>query len=164
MTVSFPTCTQIATNAFNNCTALVSAYFPACINIAGGGNFEGCSALTTLSFPMCQSIGNGAFSACAFSSIFLPECRSLSGYVFYECKALKVIYLPKCQHLGYDRAFAKCYNLLSLYLLTSTVPTLATLATFVSTPISDYTASTGGIYGSIFVKASLLTAFQTATN
>jgi hypothetical protein len=113
---------------------------------------------------MCQSIGNGAFSACAFSSIFLPECRSLGGYTFYTCKALKVVYLPKCQYFGYDRDFANCYNLLSLYLLTSTVPTLPKLTTFVSTPISNYTASTGGVYGSIFVKASLLTAFQTATN
>ena len=44
------------------------------------------------------------------------------------------------------------------------MPTLASTDVFSSTPIWNYTTSTGGEYGSIFVKASMLSAFQTATN
>ena len=69
---------------------------------------------------------------------------------------------PKCTYI-YSNAFGYCYNLLSLYILTSTVPTLASINAFISTPISNYTTSTGGVYGSIFVKESLLASFRTAT-
>jgi hypothetical protein len=59
--------------------------------------------------------------------------------------------------------FNSCFNLLSLYILTSAVPTLGASSTFVSTPISNYTTSTGGVHGSIYVKASLLASFKAAT-
>jgi hypothetical protein len=49
-------------------------------------------------------------------------------------------------------------------LLTSSVPTLSAVAVFSSTPISGYTAQTGGVHGSIFVKESLLASFKAATN
>jgi hypothetical protein len=163
ITASFPVCTRVDAGAFQYCSVLESIYFPVCSTL-GGGAFEGCRALTTIAFPICQSIGNGVFEYCAFSSIILPECSSLGGYVFYGCKDLKVVYLPKCQELGYDRTFGSCYNLLSLYLLTSTILSLPTINIFISTPISDYTTFTSGVHGSIFVRASLLSTFQTATN
>ena len=37
-------------------------------------------------------------------------------------------------------------------------------STFTSTPIAGYTTSTGGVYGSIFVPASLYDRYISATN
>ena len=81
-----------------------------------------------------------------------------------QCEKLSTASFPKCTKLAGQSIFAKCYKLLSLYLLGSDVVTLSNSNTFSSTPIAGYTASTGGVYGSIFVRASLLTAFQSATN
>ena len=63
-----------------------------------------------------------------------------------------------------DRFFSKCYNLLSVYLNVSSVTALSNVNAFISTPISDYTTSTGGVYGSIFVPTSLYSSFISATN
>ena len=60
-------------------------------------------------------------------------------------------------------AFAYCYNLLSVYLLGSSIP-LITSTTFSSTPIAGYTTSTDGVYGSIYVPASLYNDYISATN
>jgi hypothetical protein len=46
----------------------------------------------------------------------------------------------------------------------TSVPTLRYSNAFSSTPIAGYTTSTGGIYGSIYVPASLYESFKTATN
>jgi len=61
-------------------------------------------------------------------------------------------------------AFARCYHLLSLYLLASTMYKLQNINVFSSTPISTYTTSTNGVNGSIIVPASLLASYQAATN
>jgi len=61
-------------------------------------------------------------------------------------------------------AFRRCYRLLSAYFLGTSVPELQHSNAFLSTPIAGYTSSTGGVLGSIFVRASLLTSFQSATN
>jgi len=44
------------------------------------------------------------------------------------------------------------------------VCTLSNINAFGSTPISNYTTSTGGVYGSIYVPASLVDSYKTATN
>jgi hypothetical protein len=69
---------------------------------------------------------------------------------------------PACTYIG-SNAFKECYNLTSLYLTNSVVCTLNNSNAFSSTPIDGYSASTG-TYGSIYVPASLLTAYQSATN
>ena len=42
--------------------------------------------------------------------------------------------------------------------------TLAAVNAFINTPISNYTTSTGGVYGSIFVPSALLDTYKNATN
>ena len=88
---------------------------------------------------------------------------TIGSYAFGGCKNLSQVYFTSCTYID-NYAFTSCYNLLKVYILGSTVPTLASTRAFYSTPISDYTTSTSGVYGSIFVKASLLTAFKTAAN
>ena len=69
---------------------------------------------------------------------------------------------PKVTVIG-SSAFNHCHNLLSLYLLGSSIPTLSNINAFGNTPISTYTTSTGGVYGSIFVPESLYSNYIAAT-
>ena len=55
------------------------------------------------------------------------------------------------------------YNFKYLYLTGSSLCKLSNSNAFSSTPIGGYSAS-AGTYGSIYVPASLLTSYQTATN
>ena len=79
------------------------------------------------------------------------------------CQNLTNVSLPKVSFMS-SYAFQQCYNLLSLYLNVSSIPSLQNINVFSSTPISNYTTSTGGVYGSIFVPTSLYSSFISATN
>ena len=155
--------TTIGTYAFYSCYSLTSANFPNCISI-GSYAFNSCRTLTTASFPNCSYIETQAFTYCSnLTTINFSNCSYIGNYAFRRCSSLTLISLPNCSYIG-TSAFDRCYNLLSLYLLGSSIPTLANINAFVSTPISDYTTSTGGVYGSIYVPASLYNSYLTATN
>lgn len=161
--IFFPQCSAIYGNAFYSCENLTTASFPLCTTI-GSYVFRGCINLTTLSFPLCTSISDFTFASCnkLLTAVF-PSCTTISTCAFQSCQSLTMVSFPMCARIS-SSAFRNCYNLLSFYVLTSSVPTLASTNVFSSTPIWNYTTSTGGEYGSIFVKASMLSAFQTATN
>lgn len=162
-TVSFPACTSIGGTAFYGCSSLTTVNFPVCTSI-GGTAFNACSRLTTVSFPVCVSIGNSAFSTCyKLSTVNFPACTSIGAYAFYSCYSLTTVSFPACTSIG-SYAFAKCFRLISAYFLGSSVPNLTYSNAYSTTPIAGYSVSTGGVLGSIFVRASLLTAFQSATN
>ena len=162
--ILFPSCTNIGASAFQGCSSLTTVSFPACISI-GSFAFGNCNSLTTVSFPACTSIGSSAFRNCSINllSVEFPVCSRIYNLAFFNCYQLTTVSFPKCTYI-YSSAFAYCYHLLSLYLLTSNVPTLGNSNVFFSSPISTYITSTGGVYGSIFVKQSLLASFQTAPN
>lgn len=137
---NFPICSYIGSSAFYY-SNIASINAPRCTSI-GMYAFQNCSALATASFPACTSIGVSAFGFCQpLSTASFPVCTSIGNY-----------------------AFRACYNLLSLYLTGSSLCSLANVNAFTSTPISDYTTSTGGVYGSIYVPASLLASYKAATN
>ena len=126
--------------------------------------FYTCRSLTTISFPQCTSIGMYAFQNCRdLTTALFPVCVTISEKAFQTCSSLTTVSFPQCATIG-NTAFRSCRRLLSFYILTSSVPTLTNINVFSSTPISNYTTSTGGVYGSIFVKASMLSTFQTAAN
>ena len=161
-TLSFPACTFIDTNAFCSCRSLTSVNFPVCTTINETA-FAYCSKLTTASFPVCTTIGSSAFSKCYnLTSVSFPACTIISNNAFAYCSKLTTISFPMCTTIG-SSAFSKCYNLKSLYLTNSIVCTLSHSNAFTSTPIGGYSAYVG-TYGSIYVPASLLTSYQTATN
>ena len=56
--------TRIGGSAFNSCSALTTADFPAATSI-GDNAFQSCSALTTADFQTATSIGNYAFQSCS---------------------------------------------------------------------------------------------------
>lgn len=185
-TISFPACMSISSYAFQYCSSLNDISFPVCLNIASYA-FQSCNSLTAVSFPACTSIGATAFGSCknlqtanfpvlrsvvnnscfvdciALTSVSFPLLTGIPCSFFNGCNSLSVASFPSCKDI-LNYAFAKCYNLLSLYLLSSIVPRLSNRNAFSSTPISDYTTSTGGVYGSIIVQASMLDAFKAATN
>ena len=183
--INLPNASYIGGNAFNNCRSLQSVNFPNA-NYIGNSAFYYCSKLQSVNLPNASYIGDGAFNNCrSLQSVNLPNasyigvetftnCRSLQSvslpnvkYIainaFSWCTSLQSVNLPMVSYIGGD-AFAKCYNLLSLYLNSTSVCSLYRSTVFTSTPIAGYTTSTGGVYGSIYVPASLLTSYKTATN
>ena len=157
-TVSFPVATSIGYNAFAYCSALATANFPAATSI-GSYAFASCSALTTASFPVATSIGPYAFAYCsALATVSFPVVTSIDSNAFNRCSALTTASFPAARTIG-SFAFQSCYKLLSLYLMGSSITQLAGSTAFASTPISSYTAQTGGVNGSIFVPASLYDSY-----
>jgi len=183
-TVSFPVCTSIGGNAFSDCHSLTTASFPACRSI-GGSAFGYCSSLTTVSFPVCTSIGGNAFYRCySLTAVSFPVCTSIGSNAFYSCSSLTTVSFPVCTSIG-SSAFYRCYSLTAvsfpvctsiggsafygcqrlstLMLGASTVCTLANSNVFTSTPYAGYSSYFSGT-PYIYVPASLLTKYQSATN
>ena len=161
MSIYFPSCTYIGNYAFNSCTYLNNINFPNCSS-TGMGVFYGNVRLTTVSLPNCTIIGQSTFGNCSsLISINLPACTSLGYSVFQSCINLQIVSLPSCSHIS-NYCFMRCYNLLSLYLLGSSVVSIEGIGVFSSTPMSNYTTSTGGVYGKIYVPSSLYNSYITA--
>ena len=148
--------------AFFGCDYLSSISFPKCKYI-GLNAFEYCTSLVSASFPVCTSIGRSAFYYCYnLTSVSFPACAKISNRAFFYCKSLTSASFPACISI-FSSAFDRCHNLTSLYLTGSSLCTLSNSNAFTSTPIGGY-STTAGRYGSIYVPASLLTSYQTATN
>lgn len=160
-TASFSNCTLIGNSAFYGCRSLTTVSFPNCISI-GSGVFYNCNLLTTINFPNCTYISYSAFAYCSsLTAADFPKCTSIGSYAFAYCRSLTVVSFPSCTSIGIS-AFRSCYNLISLYLTGSSIPTLGSSA-FYSTPLDAYSASAGQ-YGSIYVPSSLYNSYKTATN
>jgi len=167
--VYFPEVTQMLGNTFGGCSSLSTAVFPLCTKI--DDSFRGCSHLTSVSLPLCEIVGYQAFYYCSYrlSSISLPACYSIGSNAFAEAYRLSIIDLGS-NNLSVNSgvigasAFRSCRSLLSLYLRYSFTISLSNINAFTSTPISNYTASTSGVYGSIYVPSSLYDTYITATN
>ena len=188
---SFPKASFIGINAFRQCSALSEAYFPL-VETLRESAFALCGMLSSVSFPLLRSVFASALeytaismlsfpliTAVGYSSVFaymsslelvnLPAINRTYHYMFWSDINLRTVYMGKNANSStfcvlYPSVFGRCYNLLSLYLLHTQVMSLSHINAFSSTPISNYTASTGGVNGSIFVRASLLDAYKTATN
>ena len=166
-TVSFPQASTIGSSAFAYCSKLTTASFPQ-VSYIGGSAFTYCSKLTTASFPQASTIGGYAFAYCFnLTTASFPQASYIGGSAFRLCYSLTTAIFSNTsttQGTIYTYAFRDCYHLTSLYLLASVLYRLSASTTFMSTPISNYTASTGGVYGSIFVRQSLYDAYISSTN
>ena len=130
---------NIGSYAFYRCSSLTNASFPNCLNV-GDYAFVQCYSLTTASSPNCSIIGHGAFQECSsLSSISFPNCLIIGSYAFYICSSLS-----------------------KAYFLASSIPTLSNVDVFQNTPMSN--SSYLGYFGSIYVRASLLSQYQAAPN
>ncbi len=162
-TVDLPNVYFLGKSAFASCYKLTHVDLPNATTIDSDAFFN-CSKLTDVSIPAVTTIGNRAFGDCiSISEINLPSATNVGTYTFQQCYNLRTVKLPVASTIG-QYVFSRCFNLLSLYLLGSSVTTLTNKNAFQSTPISTYTASTGGVYGSIFVPSSLYNDYIAATN
>ena len=180
---NFPAATSIGGNAFQNCSSLISANFLAVKSI-GWSAFRSCSNLTTISFPVVTWISDNAFNDCiSLTTADFPIAKIIGSSAFYQCSGLTTVSFPEATFINFNAfykctslttvnaaapiigssAFYNCYNLKSLYLTGSSLCTLSNSNAFTSTPIGGYSTS-AGTYGNIYVPASLLTSYQTATN
>lgn len=162
---SFPACTTLyGTSDFRSCSYLMEASFPLMSLSVGAYTFANCGNLTTVYFPRASYVGTSVFMSCSrLTDVTLTSCKGMGQSAFYGCYSLSTLSLPNMENIA-NNGFAKCYNLLSLYLMGSSVCKLNSVNAFSSTPISNYTTSTGGVYGSIFVPASLYSAYISSTN
>jgi hypothetical protein len=156
--------TSLGNNVFYSCNKLSTVNLPLLTSL-GTDVFERCSALTSISIPLVTNIGKTAFSYCTTLSIIsMPKVITIESSAFWNCTELNTVYIgSSCSSIGLS-AFYGCVKLLSFYLYASSIPTLYNLSVFNTTPINGYTLSTGGVYGSIYVPASLYNSYLTATN
>lgn len=186
--VYMPSCSSFAQNAFFTC-GIQTASFPAAIN-AANAVFANCSKLAFVSMPIIREVGSSCFSGCSnlsevhiamsgtstcriWHNAFLgcsqlttfesPLISYIGSYAFSGCTKIQSFSFPNLQEIRIS-AFYKCFNLLSLYLMGSSMVSLFASNNFTSTPIGGYTGSTGGVYGSIFVPSSLYSSYIAATN
>ena len=168
LSVYFPKLKTISTYAFYNCNALQTVSFPLLEQIYGSNAFYYCHDLSYIYFPSLSIIsGRNVFMSCSsLLEISFPMLSIISGVgVFSSCGSLTSVILNSIGMLSGASMFYRCYHLISLFLLGSSVCTLGNTITsmFISTPVSNYSASAGR-YASIFVPQSLLASYKAATN
>ena len=149
--------------AFASCTGVSNIDLPQLTSM-GSSAFVSCYSLKTCNLPKASYIESYCFDNCSMlESLSIPVASYIYNYAFSTCKKLSTLFLPSVQSIAAN-AFRSCTTLLSLYLLYSSRCNLSASNAFTSTPIAGYTADTGGVYGSIFVPASLYSNYITATN
>ena len=119
--------------------------------------FKGNTNIQTVNLPYATSVGNNAFFRCySLSQVNLPVCSSIGISAFYGCSSLSQISLPMCRFIG-DFAFQSCSSFSIITIGYSSVCRLNNSNTFDNTPIASGT-------GSIYVPASLVDTYKSATN
>lgn len=170
--VYFPSLSEIkyATSMFQS-AKIKYADFPNLRSVYNSGSmFAYCSSLVNVNLPVLSDNSGctSMFAYCsALQSITLPNAEASFdlGYWFLRCYSLSMASFPRLTSLSGYYIFSQCFNLISLFLLGSSLCTLErTVGTvFTSTPLSNYSTSAGR-WGSVFVPASLLDSYKTATN
>lgn len=170
ISVNFPSCMTVGSYAFCRCSNLESVSFPACV-VIGSYTFTDCFKLTSVNFPACRTINPGAFSRCSrITSVDLPSCVSIFTSAFIGCSGLSRVALgfdtlsasTAVYPNIYQMAFSECTNLTTLELYWPSVAALQGINAFQTTPMSN--SSYTGSFGSIYVPASLVDAYKSATN
>lgn len=162
-TVEDSTITALRANAFYQCNRITEISFPN-VTAVGGSAFDTCTSISNVSLPNALNVGGYAFYNCVkITGIFLPKVSTINKNAFYQCTELETVSLPMATTIS-PSAFMYCSNLLSFYLMGSSIATLNNKNVFSGTPLSDYTTSTGGVYGSIYVPSSLYNTYIAANN
>jgi hypothetical protein len=115
------TVTEIANNAFRNCSGLTSVSIPNTITRIGEFAFGNCPNMTTFTQRGVESsvlteIGNNAFAGCtSLSSFTFPETlQKIGNYAFSNCKGITTVTIPDNVTTIGAGAFYICSNLETL--------------------------------------------------
>ena len=158
--VSMPNVTTIGMYAFYRCSMLSSVSFPNVVNI-GSNAFNQCKAIVEIDFPKATILGNSALFGCTnLKSVDIPNLTGIPNNAFAQCSSIKTISFSKVTTIG-SWAFNQCSRLSSVYLLASSVVSIASSNVFDATAILN--ANIYGVYGSIFVPESLYSSYLTTT-
>ena len=150
------TASFVASSAFEGNTNLQTVNLPYATTV-GDNAFERCTSLTQVSLPMCSSIDYGAFYNCSsLNQVSLPMCAFLGENAFYNCTSLTQMSLPMCSHIGRS-AFYRCRLLSIITIGYSSVCSLGGIGAFDGAQITSS-------MGSIYVPASLVDLYKSATN
>lgn len=170
-TVNLPMLSRIiGSYTFMQCSKLESINLPLLSYVFGRGMFASCTSLTSVNLNSLITISNASemFRNCSnLNNISFPELTTITSNtycMFNGCTNLSVVYFPKLETVeNISYIFYNCSKLESVYFTGPQVISVSTLTNvFYGTPI--YSSSyLNGRYGSIYVKSSLLTAYQTAT-
>lgn len=115
--------TQIASNAFKNCTKLKKASVGSNVTKIGSNAFYNCKALVSVSgCTKVSAIGNKAFYNCkklqtigsAGKAVTLPKVKTIGKSAFYKCTAIRKVNLTSSAlaSIG-DQAFKGCTSMAS---------------------------------------------------
>ena len=176
-TVNLPNCISVGMSAFNYCMNLYSVSLPICETLENGA-FSMAFSLQYIYLPVCSNFGYGVFRNTNLQSIdlhkcvilkvstfngcsnlinvSLPICEKIEDDAFKNCTSLYQLSLPMCNNIGFN-TFLNCSSLSIITIGYSSVCNLRYSDAFNDTPIKSGT-------GSIYVPASLVDAYKSATN
>lgn len=156
--VTIPNISLVPSACFMNCYSLENVDFPYVTSLSSSA-FYSCSNINNVNLPRCEIVGYNAFYQCsALTKIYLPQCRILQSSAFGGCSKLGVVDFPVLSSL-FGGAFANCRMLSQVILRNSSV--IQYSSPFYNTPI--LASSYLGYFGSIYVPASLVDSYKTAT-
>lgn len=165
---NFPNATSVDSNAFQNCSRLVSARFPK-VTIIDASAFNSCGELKTLDFPNATSVGKYAFNYCQqLTNVVFPSVTTILSNAFQDCYKLASADFPKATSIG-GSAFFGCHTLTALVLRSTSLCALSSTDAFsncyhIAGTVHNTYNPNGDKNGYIYVPASLVASYQTATN
>lgn len=155
--INAPNVDIVSQYAFASCSRLKTVSCGA--KSISASAFYFCSALEKADLPNFKNTASHVFENCIIlSDVSVPNLLEVGIADFQGCYSLQMISLPKASLL-YRSAFMYCSRLTSVYLMSSDVVYPFASDVFKYTPIGGSTAHTGGVYGSIFVPASLYSSY-----
>lgn len=156
ISVSAPGWTGILpTGTFMSCKNLQTVNIPNITKVQGSVFYD-CKSLQSINLPVCTDIYTDAFCGCwRLSYVSLPVCKEIGAYAFEFTRLLTSIDLPMCEDI-HTYAFAYGDRFETIILRSNSVCSIQ-IGVFKDTPIASGT-------GSIYVPASLVTAYQSAQN
>lgn len=178
---NFPSVTSIGVSAFTNLGNYCSLYFPM-LSSCGTHAFYNCQRLmyvdlgnlsiipsycfemnyylSSFNAPSVGIVEASAFSGASIQSVNHPILSALHSNAFGYCGKLSIFSSPLA-YIG-SSAFYRCTKLGEVYLTGSSLCSLQNANAFISTPMA--LSSYLGHFGSIYVPASLVDSYKTATN